>query len=324
MTVSVLVLPMLLGLLVPQRTRPIHMSTRIGKGMDRVCLVELGSGCCHGSNSTKAAIRACNDAIEWNSVKVRNIIPGSYDAMILHVQLGVPSPETVDVEMVASCFPYGKLQPILVTRGGMLASSREGLPDDEPNAGLMTIACACVTVGYNAAEDQDALSDVVVRTAPPKQPMDASNGSPHEEPGQAEGLDKTPPDSYSSKMLARAADAASRWEDRVLTPYEAFAVVGDEDEIEIVDVRNAAQRRSERINGVGSVSVKGAISIPLDTMLDGTAQMPPTHLPLVLVCSRGTDSLVALAHIAGRYPRAVCVEGGITAWDAAALPTETV
>ena len=41
------------------------------KGMGNVALVELGSGCCHGDDSTKAAVRACNDAIEWASVKVR-------------------------------------------------------------------------------------------------------------------------------------------------------------------------------------------------------------------------------------------------------------
>ena len=39
------------------------------------------------------------------------------------------------------------------------------------------------------------------------------------------------------------------------------------------------------------------------------------------MCSRGPKSLVALDYLAERYPNAVCVEGGITAWDAAALPT---
>ena len=93
-----------------------------GKGMNRVCLVELGSGCCHGNDSTKATIRACNNAIEWNSVKVRTIIPGSYDAMVLHVHVAVPAPETVDLAAVAACFPYGSLQPILVEEGGLRGS----------------------------------------------------------------------------------------------------------------------------------------------------------------------------------------------------------
>ena len=46
--------------------------------------------------------------------------------------------------------------------------------------------------------------------------------------------------------------------------------------------------------------------------------------PLLLVCSKGPKSLVALDYLAERCPRAVAVEGGITAWDAAVLPTEEV
>eukprot|EP00965_Chrysotila_dentata_P049725 1649141-Pleurochrysis_carterae.AAC.1 len=75
------------------------------KGMGNVALVELGSGCCHGGKSTKAAVRACCDAVEWNSIKVRTIIPGSYEAMKVHVHLGVPAPEDVDLEAVKACFP---------------------------------------------------------------------------------------------------------------------------------------------------------------------------------------------------------------------------
>ena len=104
--------------------RPPVLTMMVGKGMNRVCLVELGSGCCHGNDSTKAAIRACNNAIEWNSVKVRTIIPGSYDAMVLHVHVAVPAPETVDLAAVAACFPYGNLQPIVVEDGGLLGSVR--------------------------------------------------------------------------------------------------------------------------------------------------------------------------------------------------------
>ena len=119
------------------------------KGMNRVALVEFGSGCCHSDNSAKAAVRACNDAVEWNSIKVRTIIPGSYDAMRVHVHLAVPNPDQVDLDAVAACFPYGTLLPIFVTEGGMLGSSRAGLPDDEPKEALMTVANACVTVGWN-------------------------------------------------------------------------------------------------------------------------------------------------------------------------------
>ena len=33
------------------------------KGMNRVALVEFGSGCCHSDNSAKAAVRACIAAV---------------------------------------------------------------------------------------------------------------------------------------------------------------------------------------------------------------------------------------------------------------------
>ena len=137
-------------------TPPTASIIHAGKGMNQVALVELGSGCCHGTNSTKAAIRACNNAIEWNSVKVRTIIPGGYDAMMLHVHIAVPAPDTVDLDAVAACFPYGNLQPILVESGGMLGSSRANLPPDEPPDGLMTVACACVTIGFNDESDSTA------------------------------------------------------------------------------------------------------------------------------------------------------------------------
>ena len=116
--------------------------------MDNVALVELGTGCCHGDKATKAAVRACNDAVEWNSIKVRTIIPGSYDAMKIHVQLAVPSPSEVDLEAVAACFPYGTLLPIAVEQGGLRGSSRAGLVDDEPPEAFMTVAVACVTIGW--------------------------------------------------------------------------------------------------------------------------------------------------------------------------------
>ena len=51
---------------------------------------------------------------------------------------------------------------------------------------------------------------------------------------------------------------------------------------------------------------------------------PPADQPVLLVCSKGPKSLVALDFLADLCPRAVCVAGGIAAWDEAALPTEDV
>ena len=67
----------------------------------------------------------------------------------------------------------------------------------------------------------------------------------------------------------------------------------------------------------------GARCVPLDDMVSGAAGLPDPERPLLLVCSRGPKSLVALDYLADSHPRAVCVEGGITAWDVAKLPTES-
>ena len=121
---------------------------------------------------------------------------------------------------------------------------------------------------------------------------------------------------------AKASKAA--WSERVLTPLETFALIGDEDDIEIYDMRTHEQRKGHAINGRVGVTVKGATSLPLDDLVSGAAELPPSELPVVFVCSKGPKSLDTLDWLAERCPRAVCVEGGITAWDAAALPTDDV
>ena len=313
-------------------TPPTASIIHAGKGMNQVALVELGSGCCHGTNSTKAAIRACNNAIEWNSVKVRTIIPGGYDAMMLHVHIAVPAPDTVDLDAVAACFPYGNLQPILVESGGMLGSSRANLPPDEPPDGLMTVACACVTIGFN--EESDSTANAVESGVASQEPSPEAIPSPpptSQSPPQRfeEKVARPAPTAAemtpgSSEILARAKASKAAWSERVLTPLETFALIGDEDDIEIYDVRTHEQRKGHAINGRVGVTVKGATSLPLDDLVSGAAELPPSELPVVFVCSKGPKSLVTLDWLAERCPRAVCVEGGITAWDAAALPTDDV
>lgn len=326
------------------------------KGMAKVALVELGSGCCHNTNSTKAAIRACNDAIEWNSVKVTTIIPGGYDALRLHVQIGVPSPETVDMDAVARCFPYGQLLPVAVEEGGLLGSSRAGVPNDEPPEAKMTVAVACVTLGYGvpeateadnrAAEAEWPAAAFEAAAAPAAEADWAADwaaetslgemsageallrgglsGSPRPLPAGAPTAAEMEPGSEA--MLQRAAAAKARLAARVLTPYEVAALICDdeeEEEVEILDVRTPAQRATHEINGHGPLTPRGARAASLDDMVDGRVALPSPEQLVVLVCSRGPKSLVALDWLAEACPRAVCVDGGITAWDVAKLPTES-
>ena len=119
--------------------------------MDKVVVVQIGCGCCHGRNPTKAAVRACRDAIDYNSIKIRTIIPGGYDSMKIHVQIGVPQlvENDIDLDEIAREFPYGTLLPIVVEAGGLLGSNTARLPGTGEAKEDMTVAIACVTIGYD-------------------------------------------------------------------------------------------------------------------------------------------------------------------------------
>lgn len=340
----------------PQPPQPSPQPSH-SKGMTHVALVELGTGCCHQNNATKAAMRAANAAVEWNSIKVRTIIPGSYDAMRLHVQIGVPNPGDVNLDAIASCFPYGTLLPIVVEKGGLLGSSRAGLPADEPVEAHMTVACCCVTVGWGvpvgwdspagyleaeeaevkrddetAAFDKQAEASAILNKEAGASALEAVPATTVAdetlEPTVASTPSTTPTRAEmtpgSPEMRARAALVQKRWASRVLTPYEAFKLLGDEDAIEVYDVRTSEQAANHEINGCKGTTVLGAKSLPLDDIVSGMVDVPPSELPIILVCSRGPKSLVALDYLAETCPKAVCIEGGITAWDVAKLPTQSV
>ena len=59
------------------------------------------------------------------------------------------------------------------------------------------------------------------------------------------------------------------------------------------------------------------MSVPLDDLVSGKVPLPPADIPVILVCSRGPKRLVALDYLAEVCPRAICIEGGVTAWDEA-------
>lgn len=113
--------------------------------------VEVGFGSDqHGQDATKAAIKACRSAIEWNSLpSINQIVPGGYDGMKVRVQLAVPvDAKDIDTEAVKKVFPYGQLLPIEIQRGGMRASSGIALPAMGDKNDDWIIAVAAVTVGW--------------------------------------------------------------------------------------------------------------------------------------------------------------------------------
>lgn len=91
--------------------------------------MEVGFGADqHGQNVTKAAARACRNAIEFNSLpSMGKLIPGGYAAMRLHIKIGVPHP---------------------VVQGGLSCGSGIAVDELGDKGDEMCIAVAAVTVGY--------------------------------------------------------------------------------------------------------------------------------------------------------------------------------
>ena len=124
--------------------------------MTKTLFVELGVGSDqHGQNGTKAAVRACKDAISFNSLPaIADLIPGGYGGMKLHVLVAAPIDEyPVDVDEVKQVFPYGKVHVELV-QGGMVASSGiaieamgDGFEEGKANDDFIVVNAA-VSVGY--------------------------------------------------------------------------------------------------------------------------------------------------------------------------------
>ena len=118
---------------------------------EQVLFVECGFGNdSHGQNPTKAAIRACRNAIEFNSIpSINRLVPGGYDQLKLEVLLAVPKQyqETLDLEQVRQVFPYGTVV-FEIQDGGMVAPSGIAIDELGDKNEDMIVVCCSVTVGY--------------------------------------------------------------------------------------------------------------------------------------------------------------------------------
>ena len=125
-------------------------------GMTQVLFLESGVGSDqHGQDCTKACVKACKDAISFNSIpSIGQIIPGGRSAMKLQIQLAVPfdndgtSPPQVDLDAVRAVFPYGDILAIEMQRGGARFSSGAAVAKLGDVGDDWIIAIACVTIGY--------------------------------------------------------------------------------------------------------------------------------------------------------------------------------
>lgn len=134
-------------------TSSISHPTRI-KGdphVKNVLFIECGFGNdSHGQSATKAAIRACRNAIEFNSIpSINSLVPNGYDGLKLDVLLAVPPKykDSLDLSQVQEVFPYGSIR-FQVSDGGMIAPSGIAIKKLGDTNQDMVVVCVAVTVGY--------------------------------------------------------------------------------------------------------------------------------------------------------------------------------
>jgi uncharacterized protein (TIGR02058 family) len=106
--------------------------------MKRVIL-ELGTGNdLHGSDYTKAALRAVQDALHHSSLAFVRSLKVDKSKLMVDVTIGVQRPEKVDVEKVKASLPVGTVT-VKAVKGGL------DIPDPENNDPAV-IASAAVAV----------------------------------------------------------------------------------------------------------------------------------------------------------------------------------
>src|SRR5262249_51033052 len=71
------------------------------------CITEMGMGVdVHGLDYTLAATRAVFDAIHHSSLGFARLVGATADEMIVHVLIGVPRPDKVQVDTVVDALPH--------------------------------------------------------------------------------------------------------------------------------------------------------------------------------------------------------------------------
>lgn len=91
-------------------------------------VMELGMGTdIRGSDYTKAAIRAVENALRQNALVVADAFGKPREEMRVDIHIGVQQPDRVDAEAIAAILPYGT-GTVNVSKGGMDTSKDDGTP----------------------------------------------------------------------------------------------------------------------------------------------------------------------------------------------------
>ena len=104
-------------------------------------ILELGSGNdLHGSDYTKAALRAVQDALHHSSLAFIRTLRIDKKTIDVEVTIGVQQPEKVDIEKVRASLPVGNVT-VQAVKGGL------DIPDPENNDPAV-IASAAIAVRF--------------------------------------------------------------------------------------------------------------------------------------------------------------------------------
>ena len=101
-------------------------------------ILELGSGNdLHGSDYTKAALRAVQDALHHSSLAFIRSLQVDKKKLDVEVTIGVQRPEKVDVEKVKASLPVGNVT-VKAVKGGLDVAD----PDNNDPAVIVSAAIA--------------------------------------------------------------------------------------------------------------------------------------------------------------------------------------
>jgi uncharacterized protein (TIGR02058 family) len=105
-------------------------------------ILEMGSGNdLHGSDYTKAALRAVQDALHHSSLSLVRTLGLDSKTMQVEVTIGVQKPEQVDAEAVKASLPRGRVS-VKVVKGGLDVPA-----EDHHDAAV--IAAAAIAVRFD-------------------------------------------------------------------------------------------------------------------------------------------------------------------------------
>lgn len=120
--------------------------------MKKKVAMELGMGSSlRHANYTSAAKRAVEDALWRNALTVADALGFTRDEMIIDVEIAVQKPDEVDLQEVASIFPYGKVS-VTASKGGLDIAKPASAKNLE-SSDVTVMAQAAIIVSFEFPEE---------------------------------------------------------------------------------------------------------------------------------------------------------------------------